>query len=88
MSQNRTTSCFGPNDWGCHGFTRTFRDLVPHIIPPPCVPAKIGEVFFLAKFTRKMTLIWMAMSSYVTLAWFEMRVAGRIYVFMPSGVIV
>jgi len=34
-----------------------------------------------------MTLLWMSMSSYVTLASFEMRVAGRISAFMPSGAI-
>jgi hypothetical protein len=44
MSQNRTTSGYGPNDWG-HDFTQTFRDSIPHIIPPPCVSSKIGEFF-------------------------------------------
>ena len=80
------TSSFGPNDWGCHGFTQKFCDLVSHVTPSLCVPAKLGEIF-LVQITGKMALIWMAMSSYVTLACFEMRAGGRILVFMPSGVI-
>jgi len=45
MSQKRKTSGFGPNDWGCHGFTQTFRDSKLHIILRPCVPSKMGEFF-------------------------------------------
>jgi len=47
---------------------------------------KVWRVFFLVKITGKITFMWMGVSSYVNLVCFEMRAAGRISVFMSSGV--
>jgi len=54
----------------------------------PVSPQGLGSFIFLQKITGKVNLMWMAMSSYVTLACCKMRAAGRISVFMPSDVII